>query len=576
MKNILSILLFFFLCLFSRAQTYKVQWGDEMKVKKGSMDMDIVHADQTGVYMVEGRLKMKSYFVIGYSYGEDFKLYKFDPNYNIIYDKEYKKETKGLGFNSIQPLGDQLYLFAYDYKKKDKQYIIYGAKIDNATGNLVGDMQELCTFDLESKKDDLDFVIKPSEDSTLWTVVGDVTDDVSSRISVFVLDKNFSKKTSAIINMGFAPGSFDLESVTYTASNKMLVLGKEYEVTETGKKKRRTRTFKKYSLTSYSNTGKKEKDIMLDAGEKYMIGGRLIPQKSGETYLTGFYCNTKARNVINGIFIYKIDVGSGIVTQSAFQTVTADMMSKPIDDDNDKPDEKEDPKAKANEEADDEGFSASFIIRNIIQRPGSTGMLMVAEVYNFTQATYTTSSYNSMRKQWEYRTRTSFIFTSGDLLVINTDLGSNKINQVTIIPKNQVESISDYSGARNAPNTSTTVGTVAFFAKGGGMPFYSSTTPMLVKDKLIFLINDHTDNSAVKKPGDKVKTIKNFKKSTAYAIAMDINTGEITRKALLTNEDDPVLMPRFGFVSGNDIYMPAMRMKKIGKTEIKMGKISVK
>ena len=89
--------------LHSSGQTYQVDWGDEMKVKKGSMDMDIVHADKTGVYMVEGRMKMKSYFVIGYSVGEVFKFYKFDPNYNVVYDKEYTKELKGLSFNSIQP-----------------------------------------------------------------------------------------------------------------------------------------------------------------------------------------------------------------------------------------------------------------------------------------------------------------------------------------------------------------------------------------------------------------------------------------------------------------------------------------
>ena len=566
---------------YSNAQTYKVDWGDEMKIKKGSMDMDIVHADQTGVYMVEGRIKMKSYFVIGYSYGEAFKFYKFDPNYNIVYDREYKKELKGLSFNSIQPLNRQLYLFAHDYKKKDKEYVIYGAKIDNATGDLTGDMQELCTFQLDSKKDDLDFVVKPSEDSTLWTIVGDITDDVSSRISVFVFDKNFSKKTSAIINMGFAPGSFDLESVTYTAGNKLLLLGRQYEVTETTvkKKKKTTRTFKKYVLTRYSNTGKKEAEIPLDAGEKYMLSGRLITQSSGDIFLAGFYCNTSKRDMINGVFVYKVDVPNGTVVQSAFQQVTADMMSKPMADDKDQNEEsKEVSKAneKPTEEEDESGFPASFIIRNIIQNPGTNTMLLVAEIYSFNQYSYTSSSYNSMRKQWEYRTRTTFSFTNGDLLVINTDLANNKINKVTVLPKNQVETISDYSGAQSVPNNSNTVGVVSFFAKGGGMPFYSSTTPMLVKSKLIFLFNDHSDNSGVKKPGDKLKTISNFKKSTAYAVSLDINTGEINRSILLSNEDDPVLMPRFGFVSGNEIYMPAMKMKMMGKTEVKMGKVSVK
>lgn len=564
--------------LHSSGQTYKVDWGDEMKVKKGSMDMDIVHADKTGVYMVEGRMKMKSYFVIGYSVGEVFKFYKFDPNYNVVYDKEYKKELKGLSFNSIQPLLGQLYLFAHDYKKKEKEYIIYGAKIDNTTGDLIGDLQELCTFQLDSKKDDLDFVIKPTEDSTQWIVVGDITDDVSSGISVYMFDPKLVKKTTARINLGFAPGTYDLESITQVAGNKLLLMGKEYEVTETGKKKKRVRTFKKYVLTRYSNTGKKEVEINTDISDKYTISGRLIPQKNGEVYLAGFYCNSKARNQINGVLIYKIDVANGVLLQSAFQEVTNNMLSNPVSDDADNDEETKKAKQeqeKAEADGDAEGFSSVFLIRNIIQSPETKSLLLIAEAYSFNQYTRTSSSYNSLRKTWEYRTTTTYSFTNKDLLVINSDLDNNKIKWVTIIPKSQIENISSSSGSRSTPSSGND-GIVSFFARGGGMPFYSSVTSMLVKNKLIFLFNDHSGNTAAKTSSDRVKSITNFKKSVAYGISLDIATKEVNRKILLSNEDEPVLMPRFGFVSGNEVYMPAMKMKMMGKTEMKMGKITIR
>jgi hypothetical protein len=35
-------------------------------------------------------------------------------------------------------------------------------------------------------------------------------------------------------------------------------------------------------------------------------------------------------------------------------------------------------------------------------------------------------------------------------------------------------------------------------------------------------------------------------------------------------------MPRFGFVVDNEVYMPAMKMKGMGKSEMKMGKITIK
>src|SRR5690349_17644821 len=102
------------------AQNYKVKLGEEIKLRKGSVDLDIISADNTGLYFSEERLVMKSYFVIGGTFGHAPILYKFDKNFAEVYDKEYKKELKGLDFHSFQPLENDLFLFATDYIKKEK------------------------------------------------------------------------------------------------------------------------------------------------------------------------------------------------------------------------------------------------------------------------------------------------------------------------------------------------------------------------------------------------------------------------------------------------------------------------
>ena len=76
MKKVYLYLLTSMLTIPALAQTYSVTWGEETKLKKGSVDFDIVNADETGVYVVEGKLRMKSYFVIGATYGTDHKLIK--------------------------------------------------------------------------------------------------------------------------------------------------------------------------------------------------------------------------------------------------------------------------------------------------------------------------------------------------------------------------------------------------------------------------------------------------------------------------------------------------------------------
>jgi hypothetical protein len=150
---------------FLLAQQYQVSWGDALKMRKGTTDMEIVAADNTGVYFSEGSLRMKSYFVIGASYGTSYKLIKFDRNFDEVYEKEYKRELKGLEFHSFQVLGQDIFLFATDYVKKEKAFKVYAAKVDKSSGDLTGNLQEIGSYVLENKR----------EACTQWTIffIGD-------------------------------------------------------------------------------------------------------------------------------------------------------------------------------------------------------------------------------------------------------------------------------------------------------------------------------------------------------------------------------------------------------------------
>ena len=119
------------------AQNFSMIWGDEIKLKKGTSDLDVVAADNTGLYFTEARIKARSIFSIGNPYSASYKLYKFDKNFSEVFDKEYKKELKGLEFHSFETLDNDLYMFASDYLKKEKLFKVYGAKVDKNSGELV-------------------------------------------------------------------------------------------------------------------------------------------------------------------------------------------------------------------------------------------------------------------------------------------------------------------------------------------------------------------------------------------------------------------------------------------------------
>ena len=567
------------LCLhfISYSQSYSIKWGEEIKLKKGTADLDIVAADNTGLYFSESRMVMKSYFVIGATMGESVKLIKMDKNFNEVFDNTYKKELKGLSFHSFQPLENDLYMFATDYEKKDRRFVVYGAKVDKTTGELVGDFAELGSYDLESKKDDYEMRVTPTRDGKSFLMVSNISNNDRVSIAVNVLDKNLKKKEAAVIRLSFKDNEYILQDVKYTADNKIVLLGKEYEETTYGKKKRKRMVFKQYAMGVYTNKGKKEHEIKVDSDDKYIISGKLIEQPNGQMLLAGFYCNDAKKEDLNGFYINKVDPLSGQMTLSSFKEITTAMLSKSFvdetdDDDMSKQEKKEAKKAKDDDDEDE--FPNSFVIRSVDINPTDNSIIITSEVSKYSTYTYTTSSYNSATKSWTYRTTTVHKFTNQDILIINADK-EGKINWLNALPKSQLEQIS--SSSSHGVGFSVSYDYSGYFANGGALPYYSSYKTLLKGNSLVVLMNDHNSNNVNPEYGDKVKAVYNFRKrSSVYGISIDLATGKMTRKNIASNNDETIMMPRHAYVVGNEFFVPSWRQHMMGKTEMKFARITVK
>lgn len=155
---------------------------------------------------------------------------------------------------------------------------------------------------------------------------------------------------------------------------------------------------------------------------------------------------------------------------------------------------------------------------------------------------------------------------------MTTRLNSDgSIRFLNIIPKSQVETIRQSTGGGY---TRPPVVTSLFIC--GGLPFYSSFNCIPYKNKLIYYFNDNNKNAAVTGAGDKIKSAINFRKSSCFTLTLDLETGAVTRKMLFTNEDEPMAMVRHGMLTGNDLYIVAYKNSMLGKSSIKLGKITVK
>ena len=101
MKTSFLALALIMLCSVSFAQKANVTWGDEFKLKKGSTDLDVMHTDNTGVYVKESHFAMKSYFVIGATLRESATLTKLYKDLKEIYTNNFNKELKGKEYESF-------------------------------------------------------------------------------------------------------------------------------------------------------------------------------------------------------------------------------------------------------------------------------------------------------------------------------------------------------------------------------------------------------------------------------------------------------------------------------------------
>lgn len=575
MKN--TLLLATALCFFSFSfsQTnYKITWGEEMKLRKGTADLDIIAADNTGLYFTEQRINRSMFSGTGPSV---YKLYKMDKNFGEVFDKEYKKELRGLDFQSFQSMGNDLYLFATDYIRKEKLFKIYGAKVDKNSGDLVGDFSELGQYELENKRDDYDLKVSSIRNGNAFLLVSNISAKDRVSIGVTLLDKNLKELENTVIDLSFDPNLYQLADVQYTKDNKIVLLGKQFEETQIGKKKRKRLIFTQYVMAIYNNKGQKEKDIALNADDRYIISGRLIEQKNGDLLLAGFYSNGARKEDLNGFFINKVDPVRGELLLSSFKEINAGMLGRGYEDAGDDDDEIKENKKQAKKAKDDDNedeFPNSFVIKSVDVNPTDNSIVITSEVSKYSYYSYTSSQYNASTRSWTYTTTHVHRFTNQDILLINADQNGN-IKWLNALPKSQLEEVRTTNNSYGGWGYSYDRGN--YFAQSGGMPFYSSYKSLISNNNLILVLNDHTSNNVNPEYGDRVRTVSNFRRrSNTYGITIDLATGKMTRKIIASNNEETILMPRHGYVVNNELFVPSWRQHLMAKTELKFAKITIR
>ncbi len=572
----MKILIFLTLITLSitvNAQTANVTWGDEFKLKKGSTDLEVMHTDNTGVYVKESHFALKSYFVIGASVRESATLTKLNKELKEEYSNNFNKELKGKEYESFFFLKNKLFLLATDYSKKEKTLTLFAAEIDKASGELSGEFTEVTSWQKDDKKEDISFKATYNADSSKMVLVSTIEGREKNNYEVRQFDDNMKAlgKSVAISNE-FDPKTFQLEDVVYTSAGNVVLIGREYEYQEGKKKKNKYLDFKNYSIRIYNNDGKQIKEINTTINAKWLVSTKIMQLPAKELVLAAFYSDEKRGREINGMLVQRINPQTGDIISTSQKDINTAMIST-VEDDNADDDDDESKKERKEREKlekiqnEEDGFSKYMRFRNFIYT-ADKGLIILAEKYN--SYTYTTTTYQpgsgTMPGRWT--TTTYQVYECGDIMMSKIDAAGN-IGWLNIAPKQQREVIQTSSGSGTGLSFS-------FFKGGFNWPFYAGYGVLPGTNSLNIIFNDHKKNDNVLQLGQKVKKISYFRKSECFAINLNTTTGKYTRSNLFSNRDVPTAMPRLSSVLGRDMYLIGKEDRILGKTKIAVARLTIK
>jgi len=534
----------------------KVSWGDEFKMHKGSTDLSILQADNTGIYLEESH-EVKSYFSRP---RKSTTLVKLTAQMTEQYRNDFDHELKGKQFDRLFFIKDKLYLFATDYSKRDRSLYLYAAEVDKESGNLKNEWQQVYAWEKVEKTENIDYAIGLNEDSTRIILTGTYTDKAQNRYEIKMLDASLHPvgQPFAITNE-FDPKTFQVQDFVYTSAGNAILVGRIYAYEEGKKKKDKNLVFQNYNIRLYDLQGKMIKEIVTDIDGKYLVRGK-VKQLKNELVLAAFYSNEKKKREINGMLVQSLDPATGNVLVSTKMDLNTSLISQVEDDDDDK-------KSKKKDNDEEDGLAANLIFRNFYTTPDN-GLIVLAERFDDRVQTSTMYMNNGM-PGGTYSTTTTETYTCGDMYMAKITL-AGKIDWLHVLPKNQVESI--------VLGSSMTSGGpfygYSYFNPVNSHPFYTGFSSLAGNNTVHIFFNDNEKNADILQPGKKIKRTTNFGRSTCYELNLDMITGQYTRKALYSNRDIPTSMPRLGAVMSNTIYLTGKEDRYMGKSKIVVGKIT--
>ncbi|MES2773158.1 MAG: hypothetical protein V4722_03185 [Bacteroidota bacterium] len=579
MKNFIFVPVILFIAHTTAfCQPLKVKWSAQFEQKKGTTGVDAFFADETGCFFHTSSLKR-----YGFLFSNTFKLehgfFKTGKSQNVEYEKILSDEMiDGYDFLQFIAIKNKLFLFATKFFSKQDKFAVFASEIVKKTGDLAYPLKEVFSInDFMPFDDDKDILseitVQPSLDSNAIVVYQTISKPEGDNLGLIVLDESLASLQKSFINLCSTGNKYSLKSAYVTAAKKIITTGSLHVYEQTTVKKKTEWHYKSSSvnLRIHSADGKMEKDVAVSAGDK--IRDLYLQPLAGRPWLLcGFTSLADDPDHYKGFFAASFDLGTGVVSGYQNTVFDGNIIGKL---DNGKP-AKADKKKGASEPVVEKnmGLSNLYTIQKVLYNPANAAFILLAEeIVNSTGGKISAREYKwnktLSKMELSYFSTVTTIMAHGNILIMKMD-NAFATQWSKVLSKYQLEQINDVTPSNGSSGTD--LGQLAI--DGGGWPYFSSFTPFISNNQLHILFNDIAENKNVTGiPAETYKPTGDLASSSMFDYTIDLGTNVAKRNLMYTNRGTPVAMPKYTYITGNTLYLPALTRGSLSKSDVMAGKI---
>lgn len=507
----------------------------------------LVCADESGLYLSKYRSK-PIYGSTYFYFDRIYTLEKYDLNFKPVFSYQYKEESSDFRFEKFLLLKKRLYIFSYTYKPKEKKFTIYCSEINKETGKLLAPFKEILAAAQDLKNIAFQINIFPTTDSNDICVSLKIEDKKQQTVFCTIVNQDLKQKHTTTINTSIQPELYRIREVFIDSENLTLlaVSNRKFK----NEKRQNRPEFSHFTVEGYDKKGQKLYEVNTGSSTRHVINQKTFLIAGKELIIAGAYNNDISKKEISGLFVDRYDIQNGKLIATASKELPKELIeqikkriylsSTGIKD-----------------EANEEGLPNNFIIKSMFVNPITSKPTILAEVV---------CEYITPGKEFSMAT-----ITTADVFVIEID--EKQELKIATLPKKQVQRYQlgglmvsfDDDEETNYNLTNTT------------LDDNSSFSHFIIKDKLIFFINDNPANATVTNATEKTTDANNIKKSNFYAMGYDFTKGIFTRKFLQSNAEQPIPLTKNAFIVGNEVFfLASLSANFLSKPDFKFIKVIVK